>query len=63
MISTGTIVSMFVPILFSLILFIGLILFYRKKTGIAVIPLILGAIGIYCVFEGFGKSLACRGTD
>ncbi|AZU62646.1 YhfC family intramembrane metalloprotease [Neobacillus mesonae] len=45
MVSTATIVSMFIPIIFSFALFVGLILFYRKRTGIAVKPLILGAVG------------------
>lgn len=50
MVSTATIVSMFVPIVFSFVLFIGLILYYRKKTGIAVKPVIAGALG-FVVFS------------
>ena len=49
MVSTATIISMFVPIVFSFVLFIGLIL-YRKKTGIAVKPVIAGALG-FVVFK------------
>lgn len=50
MVSTATIISMFVPIIFSFVLFAGLIIYYRKRTGIAVKPLILGAIG-FIVFS------------
>ncbi|MCM3571038.1 hypothetical protein [Neobacillus mesonae] len=52
MVSTATIISMFVPIIFSFILFAGLILFYRRRTGIAVKPLIIGSIG-FIVFTQY----------
>ncbi|MBS4223666.1 YhfC family intramembrane metalloprotease [Lederbergia citrea] len=45
MVSNATIISMFVPIVFSFLLFAGLILFYKEKTGIYVKPLIIGSIG------------------
>ncbi|WP_462413107.1 YhfC family intramembrane metalloprotease [Neobacillus sp. Marseille-QA0830] len=45
MVSTATIISMFVLIVFSLLLFVGLILFFRKRTGIAAKPVIIGAVG------------------
>ncbi|MFS0575736.1 YhfC family intramembrane metalloprotease [Sporosarcina sp. 179-K 3D1 HS] len=45
MVSHTTIIFMFVPIVFSFLLFGGLILFYRKRTGISVKPLILGSVG------------------
>ena len=50
MVSNATIISMFVPILFSFLLFAGLILFYKKKTGIYIKPLIIGSIG-FIVFS------------
>lgn len=57
MVSTATIISMFVPIVFSFVLFIGLILYYRKKTGIAVKPLIVGAIGFVVITQVLEKAL------
>ncbi|MEH7072638.1 YhfC family intramembrane metalloprotease [Neobacillus drentensis] len=57
MVSTETIVSMFVPIVFSFILFLGLILFFRKKTGIAVKPIIVGAIGFVVMTQVLEKTL------
>lgn len=45
MVSNATIISMFIMILFSFLLFAGLILFYKKKTGIYIKPLIIGSIG------------------
>ena len=45
MVSHATIISMFITILFSFLLFAGLILFYKKKTGIYIKPLIIGSIG------------------
>ena len=45
MVSNATIISMFMTILFSFLLFAGLILFYKKKTGIYIKPLIIGSIG------------------
>ena len=49
MVSTATIISMFVPIGFSFVLFIGLILYYRKKTGSGK-AVIAGALG-FVVFK------------
>lgn len=57
MVSTVKIISMFVPIVFSFVLFIGLILYYRKKTGIAVKPLIVGAIGFVVITQVLEKAL------
>ncbi|MCM3727054.1 YhfC family intramembrane metalloprotease [Neobacillus cucumis] len=57
MVSTAKIISMFVPIMFSFVLFIGLILYFRKKTGIAVKPLIAGAIGFVLMTQVLEKAL------
>ncbi|PLS02405.1 YhfC family intramembrane metalloprotease [Neobacillus cucumis] len=57
MVSTAKIISMFVPIIFSVALFIGLILYYRKKTGIAVKPLIIGAFGFVVMTQVLEKAL------
>jgi uncharacterized membrane protein YhfC len=57
MVSTAKIISMFVPIIFSFVLYIGLILYYRKKTGIAVKPLIIGAIGFVVFTQVLEKVL------
>ncbi|MEH7094465.1 YhfC family intramembrane metalloprotease [Neobacillus vireti] len=57
MVSTATIISMFVPIVFSFVLFIGLILFFRKKSGIAVKPVIIGAIGFVVITQILEKAL------
>ena len=46
MISNSTIVSMFVPVIFSFLYF-RLIVFYRKRTGIVIKPLLLGALGFF----------------
>lgn len=43
-------ISMFASVLFSFILFIGLILFYRKRIGVQIKPLLLGALG-FIVFS------------
>lgn len=47
MISNSTIVSMFVPVIFSFLLFWGLIVFYRKNTGVETKPLLIGALGFF----------------
>ena len=57
MVSYTTIISMFVPILFSFLLFAGLILFYKKKTGISIKPLIIGSIGFIVVTQILEKVL------
>lgn len=57
MVSTATIISMFVPIVFSFLLFTGLILVYRKKTGIAVKPVVIGAIGFIVITQVLEKAL------
>ena len=46
MVSHATIISMFITILFSFLLFAGLILFYKKKTGIYIKPLIIGVLDL-----------------
>src|SRR5690625_2274239 len=45
MVSNATIISMVVAVLLSFGLFIGFILFYKKRVGISVKPLIIGSIG------------------
>ncbi|AIM16904.1 MULTISPECIES: YhfC family intramembrane metalloprotease [Neobacillus] len=45
MVSSATLASMVAMIVFSMVLFIGLIWFYRKRTGIAIKPMIVGAVG------------------
>lgn len=57
MVSTATIISMFIPIVVSISLFVGLILVYRKKTGIAVKPVIIGAIGFVVATQILEKVL------
>jgi len=57
MVSTAKIISMFVPIVFSFVLFIGLILYFRKKTGVAVKPVIVGAIGFVVFTQVLEKAL------
>ncbi|MBV7505070.1 YhfC family intramembrane metalloprotease [Bacillus sp. sid0103] len=57
MVSTATIISMFVPIVVSFVLFAGLILVYRKKTGIAVKPVVIGAIGFVVTTQVLEKAL------
>ena len=57
MVSNSVIVSMFVPIIFSFALFIGLILFYKKRTGIALKPLIIGSIGFIVLTQVLEKAL------
>jgi len=57
MISNATIISMFFPIIFSFLLFAGLIIFYKKKTGIYVKPLIIGSIGFIVVTQVLEKIL------
>ncbi|WP_035445107.1 YhfC family intramembrane metalloprotease [Bacillus sp. UNC41MFS5] len=57
MVSTATIISMFVPIVVSISLFVGLILVYRKKTGIAVKPVVIGAIGFVVITQILEKIL------
>ncbi|MGM8212819.1 YhfC family intramembrane metalloprotease [Virgibacillus sp. W0430] len=52
MISTAKIISMFIPIVFSVALFVGFIIFYKRKTGISAKPLLLGAVG-FIVFTQF----------
>ena len=56
-ISHATIVSMVVWIVFSFILFAGLILFFKRKTGISVKPLIVGAIGFIVITQVLEKAL------
>ncbi|GHH99532.1 YhfC family intramembrane metalloprotease [Neobacillus kokaensis] len=57
MISTATIISMFVPIIFSFVLFAGLVLFYRKRTGVALKPLIIGSVGFIVFTQVLEKIL------
>src|SRR3954452_2650009 len=57
LVSTAKIISMFVPIVFSIILFIGLILYFRKKTGVAVKPVIVGAVGFVVFTQVLEKAL------
>ncbi|MEH7416837.1 YhfC family glutamic-type intramembrane protease [Neobacillus drentensis] len=57
MVSTAKMISMFVPIVFAFILFIGLIWYYRKKMGVAVKPLIVGAIGFVVFTQVLEKAL------
>ena len=38
---------MFVPVIFSFLLFWGLIVFYRKRTGVETKPLLIGALGFF----------------
>lgn len=57
MVSNATIISMFVPIIFSFLLFAGLIIFYKKKTGIYVKPLIIGSIGFIVFTQVLEKIL------
>ncbi|MEH7118972.1 YhfC family glutamic-type intramembrane protease [Neobacillus vireti] len=57
MISTAKLISMFVPIVFSIALFIGLILYYRKRVGLAVKPLMIGALGFVVMTQILEKAL------
>jgi uncharacterized membrane protein YhfC len=57
MISNAAIAAMIFQVLFSLILFAGLIVFYKKKTGIYVKPLIVGAIGFIVFTQVLEKIL------
>ena len=57
MVSHATIISMFITILFSFLLFAGLILFYKKKTGIYIKPLIIGSIGFIVFTQILEKAL------
>ena len=57
MISNTTIICMFVSILFSFLLFGGLIAFYRKKGGVHVKPLILGSVGFIFFSQLLEKAL------
>lgn len=57
MVSTATLISMFVPVVFSFVLFAGLILFYKKKTGIYVKPIIIGSIGFIVITQILEKIL------
>jgi uncharacterized membrane protein YhfC len=57
MVSPLTIVSMFVFILFSFVLFTGLIVFFKKKEGISVKPIVLGAIGFIVFTQVLEKLL------
>lgn len=57
MVSTGTIIAMVVPIVFSFALFAGLILVYRKRTGVAAKPVIIGAIGFVVITQVLEKVL------
>ncbi|MBN8210515.1 YhfC family intramembrane metalloprotease [Bacillus sp. NTK071] len=56
-VSQSIIISMFVPVVFSFALFVGLILFYKKKTGISVKPLIVGSIGFIVITQVLEKTL------
>jgi uncharacterized membrane protein YhfC len=57
MVSNGTIAAMIFPIVFSFALFAGLILFYRKRTGVAAKPVIIGAIGFVVITQVLEKVL------
>lgn len=57
MISGATITSMVVSVLFPFLLFAGLILFFRKKTGISIRPLIIGSIGFIVFTQILEKAL------
>lgn len=57
MISNATITAMIFQVLFSLILFAGLILFYRRKTGIYVKPLLIGGVGFIVFTQVLEKIL------
>jgi uncharacterized membrane protein YhfC len=48
---------MFVPIVFSFLLFIGLIVIFRKKMGVAVKPLVLGSVGFFVFSQILEKAL------
>lgn len=57
MISGAVIAAMAFQVLFSLILFAGLIIFYKKKTGIYVKSLIIGGIGFIVFTQVLEKIL------
>ena len=57
MISNAVIGSMVFSVIFSFFLFGGLIIFYKKKTGIAVKPLIIGGIGFIIFTQVLEKIL------
>ncbi|UOQ44820.1 YhfC family intramembrane metalloprotease [Halobacillus salinarum] len=57
MISPSTLIAMCIPGVFSILLFIGLILFYRKKTGLHMKPLLLGAAGFIVFTQILEKTL------
>ncbi|WP_251551251.1 YhfC family intramembrane metalloprotease [Neobacillus muris] len=57
MISNTTIVAMFIPILFSFLLFGGFIVVYKKRAGISKKPLILGFVGFIIFSQVLEKAL------
>ena len=57
MISNGMIISMIFSVFFSFVLFAGLILFYKRQTGIYVKPLIIGSIGFIVFTQVLEKIL------
>ncbi|RLQ93119.1 YhfC family intramembrane metalloprotease [Falsibacillus albus] len=57
MVSTATIISMFVPIIFAFVLFIGMIIMAKKKIGIEMRALVLGAVGFFVFSQVLEKAL------
>jgi len=57
MISNTTIIMMFIPIVFTFLLVGGLIFFYKKQTGIALKPLLLGLAGFIVFSQILEKAL------
>ncbi|WP_226665488.1 YhfC family intramembrane metalloprotease [Metabacillus litoralis] len=57
MISNVTIASMFIPVIFSFLLFFGLIMYYKKKVGISIKPIIIGAVGFIVITQVLEKIL------
>ncbi|MBP1932191.1 YhfC family intramembrane metalloprotease [Ammoniphilus resinae] len=57
MVSSMTIGAMAFSIVFSIVLFVGLIVFYKRKVGIYVKPLIIGTIGFLVVTQVLEKAL------
>ncbi|WP_274364536.1 YhfC family intramembrane metalloprotease [Paenibacillus thermotolerans] len=57
MVSNLTIGSMFASAIFALLLFTGLIIFFKKKEGISVKPIVIGALGFIVCTQVLEKIL------
>ncbi len=57
MIHNTTIAAMFAPLIFSFLFFVGLIIFYKKRIGVSVKPIVVGAIGFFVFTQVLEKIL------